>query len=215
MPEESTDGSQASLEGNESAKAQTGDGAESQAGQPAAPPPEQAPAQTADTGPQDQPAGIAQGAPSGSSEPPQAPPPAPAPSRPAEPADLIAYGAAAVVLAVLLTLGILALVNGGLRFGRASQVEALGVQAATQASNVQDLNTRVETLQGIGPRMDAVETEVGGLRDQNEQLGQQVAQMQTQVATMQAQVETLQQRTNAFQAFLDGLRSLLQQIPGS
>lgn len=211
MTDESTVRSQTPIQGGENSNPEPEGGAEAQAGQPAPSSTAEPAAPTVPSEPQ----GTAEGGPPSTSEPPPAPAPEPTPSRQTEPTDLIAFGAAAVVLAVLLTLGILALVNGGLHFGRASQVDALGAQVATQASNVQDLNTRVEALQGIGPRMDAVETEVGGLRDQNEQLGQQVDQMQTQVATLQGQVETLQQRTNAFQAFLDGLRSLLQQIPGS
>lgn len=216
MTDESTQRVQDPLEGSENGAPQTEDRAAPQTSELTTPSTEVPAAQAEAGGPQVEQSSEAVGTgPASPPEPPQAPPPAPGPSRQAEPADLIAFGAAAVVLAVLLTLGIVALVNGGLRFGRASQVDALSVQVATQASNVQDLNGRVDALQGIGPRMDAVETEVSGLHKQNEQLGQQVVEMQTQVATLQGQVETLQQRTNAFQAFLDGLRSLLQKIPGS
>lgn len=114
-------------------------------------------------------------------------------------------GFIAFVLALFLTLGILAGINGGLRFVRLNQlvefgrqIEVLNEQVIVLAQDVGALRERLSHLEGIGERVD--------------QLGGDVARVQQQTEALVSEMSDLRNETVEFQRFLDGLRELLNAI---
>ncbi len=111
----------------------------------------------------------------------------------------------AFVLAVALTLGILAGVNGGLRFANPSQlqalnrqIEGLNAQADILVQDVEGLRTRIGNLESFGERVDQLETEVSDIAEQTE--------------TLASELETLQAETEQHQSFFEGLNELLDSL---
>ena len=134
------------------------------------------------------------------------------------------------ILAVVFSLGLLAIVNGGMRFASSSQVEGLtrqlngvSVQTASIQRDLDSLEGRVSELEGMDTRLSAVEKESQAIQQDIQtvtatvtSLGSQVGELQGQVVTMEGQlailegqVEELESKTTLFQRFLDGLRELL------
>lgn len=134
------------------------------------------------------------------------------------------------ILAVVFSLGVLAIVNGGMRFASSSQVEGLtrqlnglSVQADSIQREIDGLVGRVSALEGLDTRLGAVEKEsqliqqdvqtvtgtVTRLESQADELETQVVTIEGQVATLEGQVNELESRTTLFQRFLDGLQELL------
>lgn len=121
-------------------------------------------------------------------------------------------GVAGVILAVVLTLGILGLVNGGLRFVQPAQfmdmqrqVETLESQAAVLQQDMDALTTRVATLETLGGRVTDLEGTLG-------QLSQDLAGMQSSVETLNTQVDELAQQSGMFEGFLTGMQGLLNDL---
>ncbi len=182
-------------------------------------------------------AGEAQGLPPESSQPePAAPPPVfstpfeqplPAkgvpPSSGALPVDrnqILLWGSVAALLILFLSflfnLGVLAVINGGVRYARASRVAGLEQRLSTlskDAENLQQevssLRARLDGLEALTGRMDALEQESAALRAGAEQLSDQVDGLNQQVEEARSQLSQLDQRVSIFDRFLEGLRSLL------
>lgn len=108
----------------------------------------------------------------------------------------------AFVLALVVTLGIVAGINGGLTFARPAQISALNreIQAANAQmevlrQDVEGLHARLANLEGVGERVDQIEREVNEVVQESDAL---VVEM-----------ETIRSEASQFQGFLDGLRELL------
>jgi prefoldin subunit 5 len=127
------------------------------------------------------------------------------------------------VLAVLFSLGLLAVVNGGLRYARPAQVESisgqlngLNTQAVSLQREVDNLTARINTLEGLDARVAIVEKDAQLLQEDVNAasaalsgLDSQVGELRGQVAAVGSQIDELNTRTARFQSFLDGLRDLL------
>lgn len=140
-----------------------------------------------------------------------------------------ASGVLAFVFALAIILGILASVNGGLRFATPSQVrgvsnqlEGLSSQFDILVGDLEGLRTRLDNLEGLSGRVESIEatteqlvTDVGEVSGQIEDLSQEVSELVTQVEDLEAQVVILQEQGSRFQGFFEGLRELLSNLfPG-
>jgi prefoldin subunit 5 len=128
-----------------------------------------------------------------------------------------------LMLAVMFSLGLLAIVNGGLTFARPAQVDNISsqlngfnAQIVSIQSDVEGLRERINTLEGLGKRITVVEQDAELIRvDINAvtttltSLDNQVNELDGQVVAMESQIGELDTRTTRFQRFLDGLRDLL------
>ncbi len=128
-------------------------------------------------------------------------------------------GAAATVsilLSVLLTLMILAGINGSLDAGRnrtvrqmRSQVEQASAVIESVTANLESIDGRLQALEGLTGRMTAVEGQVSGMRADIDEALTQVGAMQSALADVQSGMQELGGRVGQFDLFLDGLRELL------
>lgn len=162
--------------------------------------------------------------------------PAPTPAPPAQPVsvvttykptthpltrrELLAWVSATalitLLMAILLTLGVLSAINGGLSYITPTQftslnrqVDGLNSQAKTLGADLDGLRTRLDTLQGLTGRVDTVEKNSQALHSQLDDSAKQVAQLQSSLTTLNQSVLDLQKNGQSFQIFLDGLRKLL------
>ncbi len=130
-------------------------------------------------------------------------------------AVLLAFvsGLFALILALTLSLGILAALNNGrLQFATPAQVNRLSVQidgldsrAGSLEGDLQSLRTRVANLEPLGGRVDTVEAST-------QKLGTDLEALTGQMNDISGQVEALQAQSNRFQGFVDGLRTLLNNL---
>jgi chromosome segregation ATPase len=127
---------------------------------------------------------------------------------------------ASVALSVLLTLAILAGINGSLDAGRnrtvrqlRTQVEAATTAVEAIAADLTSIDGRLQALEGLSGRMSAVEDRVDGMRADLDEALTQVGAMQAALADVQTGVQELGARVDRFDEFLDGLRALLGQAP--
>ncbi len=111
----------------------------------------------------------------------------------------------AFVLAVALTLGLLAGLNGGLQFATPAQVrelnrqvDGIGAQADILSQDVEGLRTRIGNLEGFGDRVDQLETDLDEIVDQTESLA--------------SDIESLQSATEQHRSFFEGLNDLLDSL---
>ncbi len=155
--------------------------------------------------------------------------PAAAPSRPAPPpagetylrrADALWWGAglaaAALVVAILFSLGILNLVNGTLTYAPAAQVRALDARAAELSAQIQAANSDLASLRARLDAMESLSGRVADLERSSQALREDLQAVQTRTEALETrseeltlQVKELQKSSTKFQNFLDGLRSLL------
>ncbi len=141
-------------------------------------------------------------------------------------AFLMAFGGGvlALFLALGITLGLLAGINGGrLRYASPAQVEALRNQAGSLQSRTetleQDLSglrSRVDNLTALSGRVDMVEQDIENLQAEIETTVAEVENMSTQVdgvvsevENLNGEVEALQTESARFSGFLEGLRELM------
>jgi outer membrane murein-binding lipoprotein Lpp len=159
----------------------------------------------------------------------------PAPTVESRPArlEVLAYvllgGFLALVMAVLITLGILRTINGDLIYATASRFDGLQSQVGVLNGQISGLQTdvtgmrqRLDALEALGGRVSAVEREAQTLRSDLTAAESQIVALETQTEELAAQTEQLaiqtaelQQRTRVFQNFLDGLRDLLSGLPAT
>jgi hypothetical protein len=141
--------------------------------------------------------------------------------------EVLAYvllgGFLALVMAVLITLGILRILNGDLLYATASRFDGLQSQVGVLNGKISGLQTdvtgmhqRLDALEALSGRVSAVEREAQTLRSDLTAAESQIVALETQTEELAAQTEQLaiqtaelQQRTRVFQNFLDGLRDLL------
>jgi hypothetical protein len=141
--------------------------------------------------------------------------------------EVLAYvllgGFLALVLAVLISLGILRAINGDLIYATGSQFNGLQAQVGAMSGQVTALQSeitgmrgRLEVLEALPARVSAVEQEAQSLRSDLAAAESQLLALQAQTQELARQTEQLaarttelEQRTRVFQNFLDGLRDLL------
>lgn len=125
-------------------------------------------------------------------------------------------GIIAIILAVLASLGFLAVINGGLRFATPAQlttisrqVEGVNAQTTIIQQDLDGLRALVDNLNGLSGRISTVEkiteelsAEIASATDHMETLNQQVDGLTDDI-------EELQASAGLFQNFLNGLRDLL------
>jgi chaperonin cofactor prefoldin len=125
-------------------------------------------------------------------------------------------GLVAAILALALTLGVLANLNdGSLDFATDSQFKNL-------TRRMSELETRLDTLvqdaTGLRARLDNLETlskNISTIGESVEQLQQDVETASTRLQTLEQQMGTLGTQSDRFQGFLDGLRDLVDNVfPG-
>jgi competence protein ComEA len=125
-------------------------------------------------------------------------------------------GLFAFVLAVALSLGLIASLNGGLRFASASQagdfafqLEGLKSQAETISGDVTGLRTRMDNLETLGGRVSSLEEASGDLEGELNALSENLDGFNQQVESLVSKVTGLQEDSTKYQSFLDGLYELL------
>jgi hypothetical protein len=124
--------------------------------------------------------------------------------------------ALAIILALGLSLGILASINGSLRFVRPVQItqlsqriDGLNAQTKTLQQDIQGLQTRLTNLEALSGRISAVEKQSSLLTDEMDKTTSQVETLSSDVSELSTIVQTLQSQVGEFQTFLNGLRDLL------
>jgi competence ComEA-like helix-hairpin-helix protein len=124
-----------------------------------------------------------------------------------------------LVLALVISLGVLAALNGGLQYVNPADLNALGrkvdgvtTQTQTLQQDLDGLRTRVNNLEGLSGRMGNVENQAKQLRTDLDNTSQQMGQINQQMTQISSDIKDLQSQTGRFQGFLDGLQSLLNQV---
>jgi competence protein ComEA len=125
----------------------------------------------------------------------------------------------ALVLAFVLSLGALATLNGGLQYVSPADLSALGrkvdgvtTQTQTLQQDLNGLRDRVNNLEGLSGRVTSVEGQAKQMRTDLDAASQQVGQINQQMTQVSSDIQALQNQTSHFQSFLDGLKSLLNQV---
>jgi competence protein ComEA len=130
----------------------------------------------------------------------------------------VALGASAVslVLSIVLTLAILAGINGTLDVGRNAAVRQLRADLdqaqaslADASANLDSLAGRLRALQGLSGRMTTVEEEGNAMQGEIDEATRSVEGMHSALADLRSTTDELAGRADAFDAFLEGLRRLL------
>jgi chromosome segregation ATPase len=146
-----------------------------------------------------------------------------------------------LVLSLVLSLAILASINGGqLQFASPGDLAAMGVRvdglearAGELSQELQGLRTRLDNVEAFGGRIDTLEGTAQGFRadlddataqvgslsgeldsldSQIAGLGQDLADFQTAVTALESDVQALQDQNARTQTFLAGLRDLLDEL---
>jgi len=129
----------------------------------------------------------------------------------------------ALVLATLfgaaLSLGFLALINGGLSYARPAQivelnrqVDGLGSQAEILQQDIGALRGRIDNLEALSGRVGAIENAMDGVRTDMDAVQASMEALNRQLGDLDGAVSELQTRANRFQGFLDGLRKLVEGV---
>ena len=122
-----------------------------------------------------------------------------------------------LMLALFLTLGILAGLNSGqLQYSLPSQYNALDARAKTLESQVGNLGfeiegmrTRIDNLETLGDRIGEVEQTTETLRAELEAASSQINELSNEITTMRSEVEATQEQLYKYQSFFEGLRELI------
>ena len=136
------------------------------------------------------------------------------------PSWLALAGGVCVFVSICLTLAVLALANGGLTFATHGDlttlktgVDALKAQVDRQETDLGGLRARVEAAEKVAGRTVAVEQAAGALQTELDQRSSDVEGLRAAVADMQKKIEQMAGQNSAFETFVAGLRSLLNQLP--
>lgn len=137
----------------------------------------------------------------------------------------VSFGVFVVTLLVTLALGlgILAGINGGLTYASPSEVArvsrevtALRGEAETLGQSLDSVQTRLDSLEGLSGRIEALETARGDLQREVEALTTQAVGLDTRIqdleqatTTLNTQMERVQAQSERVQEVMSGLRDLL------
>jgi len=121
-------------------------------------------------------------------------------------------GVLSVLLAVVLSLGILALVNGGLDYvspGQLSsmqrEVETLEGQMDVLTQDIDGLTTRIDAMETLGGRVADLEAVV-------EKMNEDAARMQAEMDGLQEAVAEINEQYGIVERFLGGMQGLLNEL---
>ena len=128
-----------------------------------------------------------------------------------------------LILAVIFSLGILGLVNGGLQFKSKQEaeletrslqdkIEELNILAGDLQEDISSLRTRMDDLENLSGRISEVESENETLHTELDDLSEQVVDFQGQVTQFSEQLDQILGTSNSFKDFLEGVYSLLDEI---
>ena len=119
----------------------------------------------------------------------------------------------AVILAILVTLGVLGLVNGGLRFVRPDQLNAVAVQLDRMDNTVgviqEDLlalQTRLEAVEGLAAQVSRLEETMTATVDQVSELETQIKDITVVVNDLSSQTDSLTTQVGDLALQADELR---------
>ncbi len=127
------------------------------------------------------------------------------------------------LLGAVLTLLILAGINGGtLALNQQAEVTALTVQTTDLTTQVTDLEsasrslrTRLDALDGLTGRVDGLATALDGMDENLNALNGDVADLNERADALAQEAEALRATADRFDAFLRGLSDLLAELPES
>jgi methyl-accepting chemotaxis protein len=121
-----------------------------------------------------------------------------------------------VLLSVILTLSILAGINGTINVGNHASVLQVGNELATLQVEVDDIlsridaiNLRLEAIEGLSGRVQIVEDQFATLREDVSGSLDDVAEIQTQIVEINTNLDSITQSVDLFTQFLEGLRELI------
>jgi len=134
--------------------------------------------------------------------------------------------AATLIITLALTLGILAGINGGLSFASpddvaqvSREVSALQGEAQALKQSLNNVQTRLNSLEAFGERIQALETAKGDLQREVEALATQAKTFDTRIQDLEqkttafnTQMERVQAQSERVQTVMDGLRDLLNSL---
>jgi competence protein ComEA len=136
-------------------------------------------------------------------------------------------GLATLILAIIITLGILSSFNNG-RLTYASpyqiaalsaEVESLSTQAETLSEDIEGLRTRMDNLEALSGQMSEMQAEFGALQEEITDLQAIVVSNQEEYALLVAQIDVINEDINEltnqnerFEGFLEGLRTLMESL---
>jgi DNA uptake protein ComE-like DNA-binding protein len=129
-------------------------------------------------------------------------------------------GMVAFVLALVLSLGILAAINGGrLIFASPSQISDLNRQVGAQETTLTTLEEdlagireRVDNLETVSGRVTSLEKSVGALDSDLNEAETRIAGVETQIEEASAQILSLEEQNGRFENFFNGLSLLLSDL---
>ena len=128
-------------------------------------------------------------------------------------------GVLSVFLAVVLTLGILALVNGGLDYVSPGQLNRMQRQVETIESgigvltqDVDGLTTRLDSMDTLGGRVTDLESAAENLSKDMAELQSKLGGLEQTVDELNGQMESLTQKYGIFEGFLGGMQGLLNEL---
>ena len=131
------------------------------------------------------------------------------------------------VLALLVSLGVIATINGNqLRFATPGDVNALNErvvtllgQAEVLQGDLEGLRDRVDSLEPLGGRVDAVEATttqlesgIVGLESEMASTAAEVTELRGQTEEVAEQVDVLAGQTGRFETFFNGLQTLMSDV---
>jgi len=128
-------------------------------------------------------------------------------------------GVLSAVVAVILSLAILAGINGTLSVERQASIRQLRIQAevmTTQldavSADLDSLHSRLRAVEGLSGRMSLLEDESQVLRDEMDSAISELGRVEATVSTLSDQVGAIKESVSTFDQFLQGIRTLLGQI---
>jgi ribosomal protein S13/outer membrane murein-binding lipoprotein Lpp len=132
-----------------------------------------------------------------------------------------------LLLGIAATLGILSGINQGrLEYASPSQVtslqsqiDTLTLQSKTLADDIVGMRTRIDNLESLSSQVSEMEAEINAMQQEIDQLQEQVAanqaaydELSLMIEDIEAQIEVLISQGDRFESFLDGLRTLMEEL---
>ena len=128
-------------------------------------------------------------------------------------------GLLSAVVAVILSLAILAGINGTLSVERQASIRQLRVQSEvvttqldTVNADLESLRSRLQAVESLSGRMSLLEDESQVLRDEMDSAITELGRVEATISTLSDQVDSIKESVTTFDQFLQGIRSLLGQI---
>lgn len=128
-------------------------------------------------------------------------------------------GVFSILFSVVISLGILFLINNGLQYTKPSDLNKteqklndVSSQASSLAREIETLTTRLDNLESIAGRVSAVEKGIEETRSEMEALSSGIESLNGQIDELDQRVDELQKTTSQFSAFIEGLKELIESI---